>query len=63
MILTKAAVGSYRSINTSQSVAIDPDVTVLVGMNEAGSLPVPSLASRVTLSGRIDPKSSASTSR
>ena len=36
MILTKAAVGPYRSINTSQSVAIDPDVTVLVGMNEAG---------------------------
>lgn len=36
VILTKAAVGSYRSINTSQSVAIDPNVTVLVGMNEAG---------------------------
>ncbi|MBI6851232.1 AAA family ATPase [Pseudomonas cichorii] len=36
MILTKAAVGPYRSINTSQSVAIDPYVTVLVGMNEAG---------------------------
>lgn len=36
VILTKAAVGPYRSINTSQSVAIDPYVTVLVGMNEAG---------------------------
>lgn len=36
MILTKAVVGPYRSINTAQSVDIDPNVTVLVGMNEAG---------------------------
>lgn len=28
--------GPFRSINTEQTVAIDPDVTVFVGMNEAG---------------------------
>jgi len=36
MILTKATVGPFRSINTVQTVEIDPSVTVLVGMNEAG---------------------------
>lgn len=36
MILTKAVVGPYRSINTPQAVEIDANVTVLVGMNEAG---------------------------
>lgn len=36
MILTKAVVGPYRSINTPQVVEIDANVTVLVGMNEAG---------------------------
>lgn len=36
MILTKAVVGPYRSINTPQTVEIDANVTVLVGMNEAG---------------------------
>ncbi len=36
MILTSATVGPFRSMNTPQTVAIDPDVTVLVGMNEAG---------------------------
>ncbi len=36
MILTKAVVGPYRSINTPQTVDVDPNVTVLVGMNEAG---------------------------
>lgn len=36
MILTQAVVGPYRSINTPQTVEIDANVTVLVGMNEAG---------------------------
>lgn len=36
MILTRAKVGPFRSINTPQDVQIDPKVTVLVGMNEAG---------------------------
>lgn len=36
MILTNAVVGPYRSINNPQNVSIDPEVTVLVGMNEAG---------------------------
>jgi len=34
--LVSAKVGPFRSINTEQAVAIDPKVTVLVGMNEAG---------------------------
>lgn len=36
MQLVSAAIGPFRSINTSQTLAIDPSVTVLVGMNEAG---------------------------
>ena len=36
MILISAEVGPFRSINSAQNVEIDPDVTVLVGMNEAG---------------------------
>lgn len=36
MILISAQVGPFRSINTIQNVDIDRDVTVLVGMNEAG---------------------------
>lgn len=36
MFLISAKVGPFRSMNTAQSVAIDPTVTVLVGMNEAG---------------------------
>lgn len=36
MILVTANVGPFRSMNTAQSVAIDPAVTVFVGMNEAG---------------------------
>ena len=36
MILMSAKVGPFRSINTAQNVGIDRDVTVLVGMNEAG---------------------------
>ena len=36
MILISTKVGPFRSINTVQDVAIDDDVTVLVGMNEAG---------------------------
>ena len=36
MILISAQVGPFRSINTIQNVEIDQDVTVLVGMNEAG---------------------------
>lgn len=36
MILISAKVGPFRSINTAQNVGIDRDVTVLVGMNEAG---------------------------
>lgn len=35
-MLVSAKVGPFRSINTEQTVAIDPDVTVFVGMNEAG---------------------------
>ncbi|MGC0788746.1 AAA family ATPase [Pantoea agglomerans] len=36
MKLVKTKVGPFRSINEPQEVAIDPEVTVLVGMNEAG---------------------------
>lgn len=36
MILVSAQIGPFRSISTAQMVAIDPAVTVFVGMNEAG---------------------------
>ncbi len=36
MQLVSAKIGPYRSLNTTQSLGIDPEVTVLVGMNEAG---------------------------
>jgi len=36
MELVRATVGPFRSINEPQVVSIDPEVTVLVGMNEAG---------------------------
>ncbi len=36
MLLVHARVGPFKSINEPQAVDIDPDVTVLVGMNEAG---------------------------
>ena len=36
MKLVSAKVGPFRSINTVQDVVIDPEVTVFVGMNEAG---------------------------
>ena len=36
MKLVSAKVGPFRSINTAQDVVIDPEVTVFVGMNEAG---------------------------
>lgn len=36
MILVQATVGPFRSINSPQTIAIDPRVTALVGMNEAG---------------------------
>lgn len=36
MILVSARIGPFRSVNTAQTLAIDPAVTVLVGMNEAG---------------------------
>ncbi|WP_439864632.1 AAA family ATPase [Pseudomonas antarctica] len=36
MRLASAKVGPFRSISRSQSIAIDPSITVLVGMNEAG---------------------------
>lgn len=36
MKLVSAKVGPFKSINSPQTVAIDPEVTVLVGMNEAG---------------------------
>ena len=36
MKLISAKVGPFRSINTVQDVVIDPEVTVFVGMNEAG---------------------------
>jgi hypothetical protein len=36
VILVAAQVGPFRSLNTAQTVKIDPAVTVLVGMNEAG---------------------------
>jgi hypothetical protein len=34
--LKSARLGPFRSINTAQDLSIDPKVTVLVGMNEAG---------------------------
>lgn len=36
MLLISAKVESFKSINTPQTVLIDDEVTVLVGMNEAG---------------------------
>ncbi|GKW44246.1 ATP-dependent endonuclease [Pectobacterium carotovorum subsp. carotovorum] len=36
MILTKVELGPFRSINSAQICTIDPHITVLVGMNEAG---------------------------
>lgn len=36
MILVSAQVGPFRSMNTTQTIQIDPAVTVFVGMNEAG---------------------------
>lgn len=36
MILVSADIGPFRSINTVQTIEIDPEVTVFVGMNEAG---------------------------
>lgn len=36
MILVSADIGPFRSMNTIQTVKIDPEVTVFVGMNEAG---------------------------
>lgn len=36
MHLIRASVGPFKSIDNSGQVSIDPDVTVLVGMNEAG---------------------------
>lgn len=36
MILTKVKIGPFRSINSAQECTIDPRITVLVGMNEAG---------------------------
>ncbi len=36
MKLVSAKVGPFRSINTEQAISIDPEVTVFVGMNEAG---------------------------
>ncbi|MBW8759500.1 MAG: hypothetical protein JF586_18025 [Burkholderiales bacterium] len=36
MILVSAQIGPFRSMNTVQTVKIDPEVTVFVGMNEAG---------------------------
>jgi len=36
VILVSAKVGPFRSMNSVQTVAVDPAVTVFVGMNEAG---------------------------
>lgn len=36
MKLVSAKVGPFRSINNEQTIGIDPEVTVFVGMNEAG---------------------------
>jgi predicted ATP-dependent endonuclease of OLD family len=36
MQLVSAKIGPYRSLNSTQALSIDPEVTVLVGMNEAG---------------------------
>ena len=36
MKLVTANVGPFRSINEPQEVSIDSEVTVIVGMNEAG---------------------------
>lgn len=36
MILVSAFIGPFRSMNTVQTIKFDPEVTVFVGMNEAG---------------------------
>jgi predicted ATP-dependent endonuclease of OLD family len=36
MKLIKVQIEKFRSINTTQTVDIDPEVTAFVGMNEAG---------------------------
>src|SRR5687767_4535606 len=36
MLLVSATVGPFRSINKPQKLDVDPNITVIVGMNEAG---------------------------
>jgi predicted ATP-binding protein involved in virulence len=36
MLLVSAKIGPFRSMGLIQTVAVDPEVTVFVGMNEAG---------------------------
>jgi hypothetical protein len=36
MLLVSATVGPFRSINKPQKLEVDPNITVIVGMNEAG---------------------------
>lgn len=36
--LTKAVIHKYKCIEKEQEIEIEPDVTVLVGMNESGKL-------------------------
>jgi predicted ATP-dependent endonuclease of OLD family len=38
MLLTSAHVRAYKSIEDSSPVAIDEDITVLVGQNESGKM-------------------------
>jgi predicted ATPase len=36
MLLVSAEIGPFRSINKAQKLDVDPNITVIVGMNEAG---------------------------
>ncbi|MGZ5153619.1 MAG: AAA family ATPase, partial [Burkholderiales bacterium] len=36
MLLVSASVGPFRSINKAQKLDVDRNITVIVGMNEAG---------------------------
>lgn len=54
MFLVSAKLGPFRSINTVQTIEIDPNVTVLVGMNEAGKTVLLKVLSKSNDASSID---------
>ena len=45
--LTKATIYKYKSIENTQSFNVEPDITVLVGMNESGKTSILEALSKV----------------